>query len=192
MRARWVTSSSAATPTCWSCARHRQYPGPHGVGPGRRSRLDRIARHRQAGAGGARDERAHVDACRTVANVETLKKRGITFIGPNDGAMACNEYRSRRMSEPEEIVAAIETMLAKERPLAGKRAARDVGSNREAIDPVRYISNHSSGKQGHAIAAALARLGAEVTLVSGPVAVADPVGVKMVKISPPTRCWRPT
>jgi len=118
----------------------------------------------------------------TVANVETLKKRGITFIGPNDGAMACNEYGPGRMSEPEEIVTAIETLLTKERPLAGKRALVTSGPTREAIDPVRYISNHSSGKQGHAIAAALARLGAEVTLVSGPVAVADPPGVTVVKI----------
>jgi phosphopantothenoylcysteine decarboxylase / phosphopantothenate---cysteine ligase len=123
----------------------------------------------------------------TVANVETLKKRGITFIGPNDGAMACNEYGPGRMSEPEEIVAAIETLLTKERPpveqpLAGKRALVTSGPTREAIDPVRYISNHSSGKQGHAIAAALARLGAEVTLVSGPVTVADPPGVTVVKI----------
>jgi phosphopantothenoylcysteine decarboxylase/phosphopantothenate--cysteine ligase len=118
----------------------------------------------------------------TVANVETLKKRGITFIGPNDGAMACNEYGPGRMSEPEEIVVAIETMFTKELPLAGKRALVTSGPTREAIDPVRYISNHSSGKQGHAIAAALARLGAEVTLVSGPVAVADPAGVKVVKI----------
>jgi phosphopantothenoylcysteine decarboxylase/phosphopantothenate--cysteine ligase len=123
----------------------------------------------------------------TAANVETLNKRGITFIGPNDGAMACNEYGPGRMSEPEEIVAAIETMLAKglaplERPLAGKRALVTSGPTREAIDPVRYISNHSSGKQGHAIATALARLGAEVTLVSGPVAVADPPGVTVVKI----------
>ena len=118
----------------------------------------------------------------TVANVETLKKRGITFIGPNDGAMACNEYGPGRMSEPEEIVAAIESLLTKERPLAGKRALVTSGPTREAIDPVRYISNHSSGKQGHAIAAALAQLGAEVTLVSGPVAVADPPGVTVVKI----------
>src|SRR6201991_1326883 len=118
----------------------------------------------------------------TVANVETLKKRGVTFIGPNDGAMACNEYGPGRMSEPEEIVVAIETLLTKERPLAGKRALVTSGPTREAIDPVRYISNHSSGKQGHAIAAALARLGAEVTLVSGPVAVPDPAGVTMVKI----------
>ena len=106
----------------------------------------------------------------TEANVETLKKRGIVFIGPNDGAMACNEHGPGRMSEPHEIADAIEGMLtgtqaAAERPLAGKRALVTSGPTREAIDPVRYISNHSSGKQGHAIAAALARLGAEVTLV---------------------------
>ena len=107
----------------------------------------------------------------TQANVETLKKRGIKFVGPNDGAMACNEFGPGRMSEPEEIVAAIESLLTDrvEKPLAGKRALVTSGPTREAIDPVRYISNHSSGKQGHAIAAALAQLGAEVTLVSGPV-----------------------
>src|SRR5881394_2465832 len=118
----------------------------------------------------------------TVANVETLKKRGIHFVGPNDGVMACNEYGPGRMSEPEEIVAAIESLLTSERPLLGKRALVTSGPTREALDPVRYISNHSSGKQGHAIAAALARLGAEVTLVSGPVAVPDPPGVTIVKI----------
>ncbi len=112
----------------------------------------------------------------TVANVETLRKRGVSFIGPNDGAMACNEHGPGRMSEPEEIVAAIEGLLTVERPLAGKRAVVTSGPTREAIDPVRYISNHSSGKQGHAIANALAQLGAEVTLVSGPVAIADPAG----------------
>jgi phosphopantothenoylcysteine decarboxylase/phosphopantothenate--cysteine ligase len=126
----------------------------------------------------------------TAANVETLKKRGITFIGPNDGAMACNEHGPGRMSEPEEIADAIERMIAGgtsasasvDKPLAGKRALVTSGPTREAIDPVRYISNHSSGKQGHAIATALAQLGAEVTLVSGPVSVADPAGVKVVKI----------
>ena len=118
----------------------------------------------------------------TVANVETLKKRGVTFVGPNDGAMACNEHGPGRMSEPAEIVAAIESMLVRERPLAGKRALVTSGPTREALDPVRFISNHSSGKQGHAIAAALAGLGADVTLVSGPVAVPDPSGVKVVKI----------
>lgn len=120
----------------------------------------------------------------TVANVETLKKRGVAFVGPNDGAMACNEYGPGRMSEPAEILVAIESLLGASEagPLVGKRALVTSGPTREAIDPVRYISNHSSGKQGHAIASALARLGAEVTLVSGPVAVPDPPGVKVVKI----------
>ena len=118
----------------------------------------------------------------TAANVETLRKRGIQFVGPNDGVMACNEYGPGRMSELEEIVAAIEGLLTTEKPLAGKSALVTSGPTREAIDPVRYISNHSSGKQGHAIAAALAQLGAEVTLVSGPVSVPDPAGVTVVKI----------
>jgi phosphopantothenoylcysteine decarboxylase / phosphopantothenate---cysteine ligase len=118
----------------------------------------------------------------TRANVETLKRRGIHFVGPNDGVMACNEYGPGRMSEPEEIVAAIESLLTTEKPLAGKRALVTSGPTREAIDPVRYISNHSSGKQGHAIAAARAQLGAQVTLVSGPVSVPDPAGVTVVRI----------
>ena len=121
----------------------------------------------------------------TVANIETLKQRGVHFIGPNDGAMACNEFGPGRMSEPEEIADAIEGLLApaaRERPLAGKRAVVTSGPTREAIDPVRYISNHSSGKQGHAIASALAALGADVTLVSGPVAIADPPGVATVHV----------
>jgi phosphopantothenoylcysteine decarboxylase/phosphopantothenate--cysteine ligase len=123
----------------------------------------------------------------TQANVETLKQRGIHFVGPNDGVMACNEYGPGRMSEPEEIVVAIEGLLATgkpplEKPMAGKRALVTSGPTREAIDPVRYISNHSSGKQGHAISAALAQLGAAVTLVSGPVGVPDPAGVTVVRI----------
>jgi phosphopantothenoylcysteine decarboxylase/phosphopantothenate--cysteine ligase len=119
----------------------------------------------------------------TVANIETLKQRGVHFIGPNDGAMACNEFGPGRMSEPEEIADAIDGLLAPaERPLAGKRAVVTSGPTREAIDPVRYISNHSSGKQGHAIASALAALGADVTLVSGPVAIADPPGLRTVHV----------
>jgi phosphopantothenoylcysteine decarboxylase/phosphopantothenate--cysteine ligase len=124
----------------------------------------------------------------TAANIETLKQRGVHFIGPNDGAMACNEFGPGRMSEPEEIADAIEGLLASaerpplERPLAGKRAVVTSGPTREAIDPVRYISNHSSGKQGHAIASALAALGADVTLVSGPVAIADPPGLRTVHV----------
>jgi len=118
----------------------------------------------------------------TAANVDTLKKRGVTFVGPNAGAMACNEHGPGRMSEPLEIVAAVEAMLVRDRPLAGKRALVTSGPTREALDPVRFISNHSSGKQGHAIAAALAQLGADVTLVSGPVAVPDPQGLKVVRV----------
>jgi phosphopantothenoylcysteine decarboxylase/phosphopantothenate--cysteine ligase len=118
----------------------------------------------------------------TVANVETLKKRGVTFVGPNEGAMACNEFGPGRMSEPLEIVAAIEAALTSEKPLAGRRALVTSGPTREALDPVRYISNHSSGKQGHAIAHALAQLGADVTLVSGPVVVPDPAGVRIVRV----------
>src|SRR5262249_26963512 len=118
----------------------------------------------------------------TQANVETLKKRGVHFIGPNDGAMACNEHGPGRMSEPEEIVVAVEGLLTRERPLAGKRAVVTSGPTREAIDPVRYISNHSSGKQGHAIAAALAALGAEVILISGPTVEPTPAGVSLVAI----------
>lgn len=118
----------------------------------------------------------------TVANVETLRRRGIVFVGPNEGAMACNEHGPGRMSEPAEIVAAIEAILVRDRPLAGRRALVTSGPTREALDPVRFISNHSSGKQGHAIAAALAELGADVTLVSGPVGVPDPPAVKVVRI----------
>ena len=119
----------------------------------------------------------------TVANLEILRKRDIIFVGPNDGAMACNEFGPGRMSEPGEIAAAIEKVLSpQEQPLAGKRAVVTSGPTREAIDPVRYISNHSSGKQGHAIASALARLGADVTLVSGPVTLADPPGLRTVHI----------
>ncbi len=118
----------------------------------------------------------------TVANVETLRRRGVTFVGPNDGAMACNEHGPGRLSEPEEIAEAIEQMLSGAKPLAGRRALVTSGPTREALDPVRYISNHSSGKQGHAIAAALSALGADVTLVSGPVSIADPPGVKLVRV----------
>src|SRR5712664_1621564 len=112
----------------------------------------------------------------TVANVETLRRRGVHFIGPNDGAMACNEHGPGRMSEPEEIVAAIEALLDEGKVLAGKRAVVTSGPTREAIDPVRYISNHSSGKQGHAIAAALAARGADTVLVSGPTQEPTPAG----------------
>ena len=118
----------------------------------------------------------------TVDNLRLLKARGLMIVGPNDGAMACGEFGPGRMAEPLEIVAAIEDHFSRSGALAGKRALVTSGPTREPIDPVRYISNHSSGKQGHAIAQALARLGAETVLVSGPTAMADPAGVRVVRV----------
>src|SRR5208282_2958328 len=118
----------------------------------------------------------------TQANMALLASRGVQVVGPDDGAMACNEYGPGRMSEPPAIVAAIEALLTPSRPLAGKHAIVTSGPTHEPIDPVRYIANRSSGRQGHAIAASLAALGARVTLVSGPVSVPDPVGVTVRRI----------
>ena len=91
--------------------------------------------------------------------------------------MACNEFGPGRLAEPPAILAAIEALLAPRRPLSGRHVLITSGPTHEPIDPVRYIANRSSGRQGHAIAAAVAALGARVTLVSGPVAVPDPEGV---------------
>jgi phosphopantothenoylcysteine decarboxylase/phosphopantothenate--cysteine ligase len=119
----------------------------------------------------------------TQANLATLTARGVMQVGPNEGAMACGEYGFGRMAEPEEIVAAIERHFTRSAQLAGLRALVTSGPTHEAIDPVRYIANRSSGKQGHAIAEALARLGAEATLVTGPVQLADPEGVTVVHVA---------
>ena len=118
----------------------------------------------------------------TVSNMETLAGRGVMTVGPNDGDMACGEYGPGRMAEADEIMCAIERYFAADAPLAGRHAIVTSGPTHEAIDPVRYLANRSSGKQGHAIAAACARLGAAVTLVSGPTALADPAGVSVVHI----------
>ena len=119
----------------------------------------------------------------TKANLATLTSRGVRVVGPNEGAMACGEYGYGRMAEPLEIVAAAEAYFAERTgPLAGRKAIVTSGPTHEPIDPVRYIANRSSGKQGHAIARALAALGAEVTLVSGPTREPDPAGVKTVPI----------
>ena len=125
------------------------------------------------------------DHAATRANLETLTARGVGVIGPNEGAMACGEYGPGRMSEPLEIVAALADWFAGRdgpKPLAGRRALVTSGPTHEPIDPVRYIANRSSGKQGHAVAAALANLGAAVTLVSGPVREPDPPGVAVVRV----------
>lgn len=114
----------------------------------------------------------------TQRNFAVLQRDGIQAVGPMEGEMAESGERGRgRMAEPLEIAARVEDMLSGPKPLAGMKAIVTSGPTHEPIDPVRYIANRSSGKQGHAIAAALARLGADVTLVSGPVTIADPVGV---------------
>jgi phosphopantothenoylcysteine decarboxylase / phosphopantothenate---cysteine ligase len=120
----------------------------------------------------------------TLRNVERLKRDGVLFIGPTEGDMACGEYGPGRMAEPAQIAAAITAALPlTEKILSGKRVLVTAGPTREAIDPVRYISNHSSGKQGYAIAAAAADMGAEVTLVSGPTVLDTPVGVGRVNVT---------
>jgi phosphopantothenoylcysteine decarboxylase/phosphopantothenate--cysteine ligase len=115
----------------------------------------------------------------TRRNRATLARDGIAFVGPNRGEMAeSGEAGEGRMAEPLEIVAAVEARLGRRSgPLAGRRIIVTSGPTHEPIDPVRYIANRSSGKQGHAIAAALARLGADVRLVSGPVGIPDPDGL---------------
>ena len=118
----------------------------------------------------------------TKASMALLAGRGIHVVGPDEGAMACNEFGPGRLAEPPAILAAIEALLAPSGPLAGKHALVTSGPTHEPIDPVRYIANRSSGRQGHAIAAALAELGARVTLVSGPVSVPDPAGVVITHV----------
>jgi phosphopantothenoylcysteine decarboxylase/phosphopantothenate--cysteine ligase len=123
----------------------------------------------------------------TQRNLAQLKRDGAALVGPEKGEMACGEYGLGRLAEPETILARIEALLAGETSIAlpgrrdGALSGRHVlitsGPTHEPIDPVRYIANRSSGKQGHAIAAAAAAAGATVTLVSGPVALPDPVGV---------------
>jgi phosphopantothenoylcysteine decarboxylase / phosphopantothenate---cysteine ligase len=120
----------------------------------------------------------------TKRNVETLRRDGVRFVGPNAGEMAeAHEAGLGRMAEPLEIVAAIEGLLGPAaRPLASRHVLVTSGPTHEPIDPVRYLANRSSGRQGHALAAAAAAAGARVTLVSGPVAVPDPDGVTVVHV----------
>ncbi len=120
----------------------------------------------------------------TVRNVAQLRADGVTVMMPDEGAMACGEYGPGRLPEPPAIVAAIEALLSPALPkrLAGRHVLVTAGPTHEPIDPVRYIANRSSGKQGFAIAAALARLGARVTLVAGPVTLPTPHGVDRIDV----------
>jgi phosphopantothenoylcysteine decarboxylase / phosphopantothenate---cysteine ligase len=118
----------------------------------------------------------------TQANLATLAARGVLQVGPGAGELACGEVGFGRMAEPAEILAAITRFFTSDQRLGGKRALVTSGPTREPIDPVRYLSNHSSGKQGHAIAGALAALGAETVLVSGPTQEPTPPGVRLVMV----------
>ncbi len=120
----------------------------------------------------------------TQRNVAQLRADGIVFVGPEDGEMACGEFGPGRMSEPAAIVVAVAGMLGGEPagPLSGRHVLVTAGPTFEAIDPVRFIGNRSSGLQGYAIARAARRAGARVTLVSGPVALVKPEGVSLVTV----------
>ena len=115
-------------------------------------------------------------------NVRTLTDRGVRILGPAEGDQACGETGPGRMVEPHEIVDAVSNPTSKTGPLAGRRVLVTAGPTREPIDPVRYISNHSSGKMGYAIAGAARDAGADVVLLSGPVALDAPVGVERILI----------
>jgi phosphopantothenoylcysteine decarboxylase/phosphopantothenate--cysteine ligase len=124
----------------------------------------------------------------TRRNMATLRGDGIAFVGPDEGEMACGEHGPGRMAEPAAILDSIERLLGTKAaeslagPLNGRRVLITSGPTHEPIDPVRYLANRSSGKQGHALARAAASLGADVTLVSGPVTLADPVDVRVVRV----------
>ncbi|MEM6781671.1 MAG: bifunctional phosphopantothenoylcysteine decarboxylase/phosphopantothenate--cysteine ligase CoaBC, partial [Pseudomonadota bacterium] len=118
----------------------------------------------------------------TQDNVETLKQRGVHFIGPDDGLMACGETGLGRMIEPEDITQTLIDFVQSQNALRGFKALVTSGPTHEPIDPVRFIGNRSSGKQGHAIAQALADAGADVTLITGPVSIDDPIGVKTIHV----------
>lgn len=118
----------------------------------------------------------------TQHNLAVLRERGVHVVGPATGELACGETGAGRMEEPEAILAAILALVARGTALAGRRALVTSGPTFEPIDPVRFLGNRSSGRQGHAIAAALAALGAETVLVSGPTALADPPGVTVRRV----------
>lgn len=123
-------------------------------------------------------------AAATSRNMALLEADGVRTVGPNVGDMACGEFGPGRMAEPAEILAAIETHFSAPatKPLAGKHVIVTSGPTREPIDPVRYISNASSGKQGTAIAEALAALGARVSFVTGPAEAPDPKGCDIIRV----------
>lgn len=128
----------------------------------------------------------------TQANLSLLKERGVSFIGPETGELACGEVGLGKMTEPAVICAAIMEKLGADRPLKGKRVLVTAGPTREPIDPVRYLSNASSGKQGYAIVEALLQKGAEVTLITGPSALIPPKGAHVISVETAEEMWKAT
>ncbi len=118
----------------------------------------------------------------TRRNLAQVITYGVETVGPNEGEMACGEFGPGRMAEPAEILAAIQKKLQLSHLLQGKKALVTAGPTLEPIDPVRFISNRSSGKQGYAIADALSRLGARTILVSGPTSLTPPAGVHLIRV----------
>jgi len=118
----------------------------------------------------------------TQNNISILSQRGILIVGPDEGDMACGEFGPGRLADTEEILRNVKIYFGEKSPLADCTALVTSGPTHEPIDPVRYIANRSSGRQGHAIAAALANKGAKTTLISGPTSLPDPAGVKVIKI----------
>jgi phosphopantothenoylcysteine decarboxylase/phosphopantothenate--cysteine ligase len=118
----------------------------------------------------------------TRANIELLAARGIRVLGPDVGDQACGEHGPGRMLEPLDIVSRIESLWVRRGPLLGRRVLVTAGPTRECIDPVRFVSNRSSGKMGFAVAEALQETGAEVTLISGPVSLSTPAGVRRIDV----------
>lgn len=125
----------------------------------------------------------------TQRNLAALAADGIQIVGPNEGEMACGEFGPGRMAEPDGIADRIESLLGTAPLLAGLKALVTAGPTHEPIDPVRFIANRSSGKQGYAIASALQHAGAKTVLVSGPVEIAPPPGVKLVKVETARQMW---
>ncbi|MFL2654834.1 MAG: bifunctional phosphopantothenoylcysteine decarboxylase/phosphopantothenate--cysteine ligase CoaBC [Alphaproteobacteria bacterium] len=118
----------------------------------------------------------------TQNNISILSQRGVLIVGPDEGDMACGEFGPGRLADTEEILRNVKIYFGEKSPLADCTALVTSGPTHEPIDPVRYIANRSSGRQGHAIAAALANKGAKTTLISGPTSLPDPAGVKVIKI----------
>jgi len=118
----------------------------------------------------------------TQANLETLRSRGVTIVGPEEGRLATGRLGLGRLSETETILGAIRYVLGREGDLAGRKVVVTAGGTREPIDPVRYVGNYSSGKMGYAVAEAARDRGAEVVLVSAPVALPAPFGVRLVAV----------